>query len=380
MTERRRRKVGCTTVLVSVRMLRDAAGRRRVAQGLGPDQQAAADGVRRLLRKAEDAAYGDRPEARTGVATGGAAPSSRPRTRTCTPPRAQMVDVTPTRRIAAEIPAALARSQQALHRDDPRRRSVEALGMAGRSAGSGPSCGAPSQDCYDAMDRQHERLRSFRNIILLLALCIAVLVGDHHRRRLGATRSYHAAVLPRQRDGDRRHRCSTARPGRTWPRQPRQRHPRRRRCSGCSAARWPRRCRIRNLRGTSTPYDVPVALALLKVPLGAFTAILGLVAIQGELRPGPVGAGLAAADPRVRAGARLRPAGVHLLAGPQGAVAARRAARQGRVPRCRRRRRPPIAAAPDQAQPAPPEPSGPVAVRAHQRQRAAGGAGRRRRR
>ena len=43
---------------------------------------------------------------------------------------------------------------------------------------------------------------------------------------------------------------------------------------------------IRNLRGTSTPYDVPVALALLKVPLGAFTAIVGLVAIQGQFIPG----------------------------------------------------------------------------------------------
>ena len=43
---------------------------------------------------------------------------------------------------------------------------------------------------------------------------------------------------------------------------------------------------IRNLRGTSTPYDVPVALSLLKVPLGAFTAIVGLVAIQGDFVPG----------------------------------------------------------------------------------------------
>ncbi|HKA70075.1 MAG TPA: hypothetical protein VKG85_13260, partial [Actinomycetes bacterium] len=43
---------------------------------------------------------------------------------------------------------------------------------------------------------------------------------------------------------------------------------------------------IRNLRGTSTPYDVPVALAMLKVPLGAFTSIIGLVAIQGDFVPG----------------------------------------------------------------------------------------------
>ena len=43
---------------------------------------------------------------------------------------------------------------------------------------------------------------------------------------------------------------------------------------------------IRNLKGTSTPYDVPVALAALKVPMGALTAILGLVAIKGGFVPG----------------------------------------------------------------------------------------------
>lgn len=43
---------------------------------------------------------------------------------------------------------------------------------------------------------------------------------------------------------------------------------------------------IRNLKGTSTPYDVPVALAMLKVPLGAFTAMLAVVAIQGDFVPG----------------------------------------------------------------------------------------------
>ncbi|HEY3004029.1 MAG TPA: hypothetical protein VGJ44_16910, partial [Kribbellaceae bacterium] len=43
---------------------------------------------------------------------------------------------------------------------------------------------------------------------------------------------------------------------------------------------------IRNLKGTSNPYDVPVALAMLKVPLGAFTAILALIAIRGSFVPG----------------------------------------------------------------------------------------------
>jgi hypothetical protein len=43
---------------------------------------------------------------------------------------------------------------------------------------------------------------------------------------------------------------------------------------------------IRNLRGTATPYDVPIALALLKVPAGALTALGALIAIRGEVIPG----------------------------------------------------------------------------------------------
>jgi hypothetical protein len=43
---------------------------------------------------------------------------------------------------------------------------------------------------------------------------------------------------------------------------------------------------IRKLQGTSVPYDVPVALAVLKLPLGALTAILGLIAIRAAFIPG----------------------------------------------------------------------------------------------
>jgi CBS domain containing-hemolysin-like protein len=43
---------------------------------------------------------------------------------------------------------------------------------------------------------------------------------------------------------------------------------------------------IRHLRGTIAPYNVPAALAMLKVPLGAFTAILALVAVRGDFVPG----------------------------------------------------------------------------------------------
>jgi hypothetical protein len=43
---------------------------------------------------------------------------------------------------------------------------------------------------------------------------------------------------------------------------------------------------LRQLEGTSTPYDLPLASAILKVPTGAITAVLGLVLMRGGFVPG----------------------------------------------------------------------------------------------
>lgn len=43
---------------------------------------------------------------------------------------------------------------------------------------------------------------------------------------------------------------------------------------------------LRRINGTATPYPVPVALALLKLPMGALTAVLGLVLMRGGFVPG----------------------------------------------------------------------------------------------
>ncbi|MFD5703807.1 hypothetical protein [Streptomyces lasiicapitis] len=43
---------------------------------------------------------------------------------------------------------------------------------------------------------------------------------------------------------------------------------------------------LRRIRGTSLPYNVPVALALLKLPTGALTAALGLLLMRGGFVPG----------------------------------------------------------------------------------------------
>jgi hypothetical protein len=43
---------------------------------------------------------------------------------------------------------------------------------------------------------------------------------------------------------------------------------------------------IQKLRGTSTPYAIPVALSFMKLPAGALTGIVGLVLVHGEFIPG----------------------------------------------------------------------------------------------
>jgi hypothetical protein len=43
---------------------------------------------------------------------------------------------------------------------------------------------------------------------------------------------------------------------------------------------------LRQLRGTSTPFAVPMTLLLLKLPTGALTAFLGLILLHGEFVPG----------------------------------------------------------------------------------------------
>jgi hypothetical protein len=43
---------------------------------------------------------------------------------------------------------------------------------------------------------------------------------------------------------------------------------------------------LRGIKGTSTPYGLPVALALLKLPTGALTAVLGILLMRGGFVPG----------------------------------------------------------------------------------------------
>ncbi len=55
---------------------------------------------------------------------------------------------------------------------------------------------------------------------------------------------------------------------------------------GTTAAAVAAAAAIRRIRGSSEPYGVPIALALLKLPTGAVTAVLGLLLMRGGFVPG----------------------------------------------------------------------------------------------
>ncbi len=56
--------------------------------------------------------------------------------------------------------------------------------------------------------------------------------------------------------------------------------------SGSRPAPSPPPLSVRGIRGTSTPYGVPVAIAWLKVPAGALTALFGMLMVRGGFIPG----------------------------------------------------------------------------------------------
>jgi hypothetical protein len=206
--------------------------------------------------------------------------------------RAQVVDLYDEGELDAEIPSAVARAQTGLHREDPRQATLAELTRLPTERRRA-RVRRLVEDGYESLDRQHEQLRSFRNILFICAVLIAVLVGitvaGVSSRPTVMPLCFPNEIVQSQGNGGdttvttaRRFNCPTG----SNVQGPRSADIVVVALLGLLGGALAAAVSIRNLRGTSTPYDVPVALATLKVPLGAFTAIVGLVAIQGDFIPG----------------------------------------------------------------------------------------------
>lgn len=193
--------------------------------------------------------------------------------------------------VEAEIPEAVARVEASLDRDDPRRQAVAELANAGVSTSlerARADLRKAIEVGHAAADHEHSRLRSFRNAVLIAATVTTVLVAlftwyvaanpttvpfcftptpepSQTAMLMCPTAEYEAdagAATPRPADV-----IVVA-------------------CLGLLGGALAAAVSIKNLSGTSTPYDVPFALAALKLPLGTLTALGGLLLLRGEFVPG----------------------------------------------------------------------------------------------
>jgi hypothetical protein len=254
-----------------------AARQRRLSR----EQEAIADGITELIDAARRAAFREDPKPRwwTNWWRGTLVETAYLNLHSA---RAQIVNLYDEFELQAEVPPAIARAQATLHRDDPRRTGAAQVLKADPFD---PDLARPVlrrliSDSYEKSDLEHAQLRSFRNIVAIAAFLMLALVV--------------ATVLVIARYPNWLPLCFTGSgtpPSQVCPTSTGSTGPRGAdiimvAILGALGGTLTSAVSIRNLKGTSTPYDVPVALGFLKVPLGAFTAILAIVAIRGGFVPG----------------------------------------------------------------------------------------------
>ena len=220
-----------------------------------------------------------------------------------------MVPLLPEEEIEARIPAALAGLDQ-MRPSDQRRREAEVRLRAGKPGVRRRADYALALRLgYEIKDAQHAQLRSFRSIIYgtTLALTVVVialcLIGASFPDAIPLC----FAPTPTTQQPGTVTTTTTRPPGPTTTleanticpseEQPPEPNPAPRRLPapgdvaltalfGLLGGALSGAFAIRNLQGTSTPYSVPVALSLLKLPAGALTAIVGILLVRGEFIPG----------------------------------------------------------------------------------------------
>lgn len=271
-----RKRVWVQNVAVNAEMLRCRLAVVEGRRGDDPEVKAVAASVRELLARAEDAAYRENPVP-TRWANWWRGTLIEAAYQYLHAAEAQLCGIYDEPDLDAEVPEVLARIEAGLSRDDPRR--AAALRLVEETLTTDQKRALlrkATEESYAASDSAHSRLRSFRNVLLIVTGLIAGFVGLFLIVLLGNP-DWVPFCFPQER-GPAACPTGTGRPGGFDGVVVA--------LLGLTGGAVAAALAVRNLRGTSTPYDVPVVLAALKVPFGALTALAGLVAIRGDFVPG----------------------------------------------------------------------------------------------
>ena len=211
-----------------------------------------------------------------------------------------LAQILPQDQIKARVPEALARLQT-MDVTDPRRRAAETQ-LTSNSSKSELRAAFQSavRIGLELKDQQHDRLRAFRNIVLATAAALGLLVAavcligawkpDALPICFGPPPTTTAGGVPPPVQGPSGVACPSEdappTPGTERRRLPAPGDVTLVALLGLLGGGLSATVSLRSLQGTSTPYDVPVALALLKLPSGALSALVGLLFVHGGFIPG----------------------------------------------------------------------------------------------
>ncbi len=253
-----------------------------------------ADAIRSHIAAVRTAARAEGPRMRTGARLGRVASNLHAA-------EADLLRRAPLDYLCGELPSLEAHVRRHLPADDPRRIRVDDLarrvrdepgGLAGRDR---ESLIAAARAASSAAEREQQRIRNFRTVLAaatVLLFVIASLVG-----LLGALRPAMVALCF-QPQMERVIVCPTGQSTLPDPNDPERDVDDAVRGTvtawdvplieivGLVAAGVTGAAALRHLRGSSTPFGVPVALIVLKLPTGALTAVLGLMLMRGGFVPG----------------------------------------------------------------------------------------------
>jgi hypothetical protein len=212
--------------------------------------------------------------------------------------RVFLVELVGDEDVDALLPGVLARVQSCLPATDPQRIELEKLPNADRKIKRAKLIRALERG-YAATDEAHANIRRFRNVLLCAAAVIAAvtfLLIDKAAEYPTAvplcfqpdiTTAEAATLPPNQEPGTRRTVCPSGEQAVDGPTRP---------PSGADV--WivaglgllgsglASAVSVRKMASSAAPYDIPLALALLKVPMGALTALAGILLLGGGFVPG----------------------------------------------------------------------------------------------
>jgi hypothetical protein len=234
-----------------------------------------------------------------------------------------LLRMAPDAYVVGQLPAMVCRARAHLPKDDPGLARLLRIAEqhAGDTASKAASPPGLRQDDREAAittlrtsmleeRREVSRVRSFRNILLSTALALAVgaagvlVIGIVRPSAMPLcftpgdsvvcpTHAKNAAVPPASTgDGGSATQQSTTDAARTARLDDQLRKTATGwdvaiiELVGLMAAAVAAAVSLRSMQGTSTPYSLPTALALLKLPTGALTAVLGILLLRGQFVPG----------------------------------------------------------------------------------------------